>query len=162
MTRFSRRLPLALSVFALVALPACDSADGGSGNGVCGTSAVGTFTATLPGGTFTAKCVTGSFSSGVLSVGGNLGASQAGAQEQITLALPGAAVGKTIALGMGATATYAKVSGTDLSGTYAATSGTATVTAVSATAAKGTFAFTGRNNAGQTVQITGGSFDVTF
>lgn len=168
MTRFSRRLPIVLSLFALAALPACDASDGGTGNGVCGTSAVGTgsFTATTPSGTFTAKCVTGSFQSGTLSVGGNLGASGASAgvaQEQFTLALPGASAGRAIPLGLTAIATYARLTGAaDASNLYTATSGSATVTAVSATAARGTFSFTGRNNAGQTVQITGGSFDLTF
>lgn len=149
---------------ALLALPValtlagCDSTDGGGGSG-CGS---GTMTATVAGASFTAVCVTGQFTSGVLVVAGNLGASQGGAQEQINLSMPGATAGGSVSFGLGPTATYAKISGSDASQTYASTSGSAKITAVSATGAKGTFAFTGRNNAGATIVVANGSFDITF
>ena len=149
-------LPL-LTAISLT-LSACDATDDG-GNGGCGS---GTMTATVAGASFAATCVTGSFTSGVLTVGGNLGASQGGSQEQITIALPGAAAGSTVSLGMGPTATYAKINGTDVSQTYVATSGTVRIESMSASGAKGTFSFTGRNNAGQTISIASGAFDITF
>ena len=119
-------------------------------------------TATVGGASFAATCVTGSLTSGVLTVGGNLGASQGGTQEQITIALPGATAGGTVSLGMGPTATYAKIVGTDASQTYVATSGTVRVESMSASGAKGTFSFTGRNNGGQTISVASGAFDITF
>lgn len=154
-----RALPLGLALSTLMlATAGCDSSGDGGGGG-CGS---GTMTATIAGASFSATCVTGSFTSGTLAVGGNLGASQGGSQEQITLAMPGAAVGSTISFGFGPTATYAKIVGSDASQTYVATSGSARITAVSSTAAKGTFSFTGRTNAGQTIAVASGTFDITF
>lgn len=149
-------LPL-LTAISLT-LSACDATDDG-GNGGCGS---GTMTATVAGASFAATCVTGSFTSGVLTVGGNLGASQGGSQEQITIALPGATAGGSVSLGFGPTATYAKIVGTDASQTYVATSGTVRVTAVSASGATGTFSFTGRTNGGQTISVASGTFDIAF
>jgi len=161
-----RRL-LILGCLCLLPLVACDSNDGDGGANCGGTTGKGTFTATIPSGSFEARCLTGSFSSGVLSVGGNLGASASGGvlQEQITLAIPGAQAGRTYNFGSGPVATYTRVESsnpTNPNASYASTTGSVKVDAVSATAAKGTFSFTGRNNAGQTISISNGSFDVTF
>lgn len=153
-----RSAALPLLVCLALSASACDSTDDGGGAG-CGD---GTMTATIGGSSFAATCVTGSLTSGVLSVGGNLGASQGGSQEQITIALPGASAGGTMSLGMGPTATYAKINGTDVSQTYVATSGTVRIESMSASGAKGTFSFTGRNNGGQTISVASGAFDITF
>ena len=120
-------------------------------------------TATAAGASFEAVCIAGSLTNGVLSLGGieNLGSAGA-TQRQINLNVPSAAVG-TISLTPGL-ASYADVDdpANAAAGTYAGTGGTVTLEAVSATGASGTFSFTARTNAGATVQISGGAFDVTF
>lgn len=154
------RLTLPALLLVPLTLAACDASNDDDGDGAgCGS---GTMTATIGGASFSATCVTGSYTSGVLSVGGNLGASQGGSQEQITMALPGATAGSTVSLGMGPTATYARITGSDASQTYVATSGTVRVESMSASGAKGTFSFTGRNNGGQTISVASGAFDITF
>ena len=158
-------------LLVLLALPlaACDS--GGGGSAACaaaGISSTGTLTATAGGDAFEAVCVSGQVSGGSLSVVGLANLGEAGAtQRQINITVPNAAVGtaRISATGSGAIVTYAALDAsnpTDPSGLYTATSGSVTVEALSTTAARGTFSFTGRNNDGGQIQVSEGSFDVTF
>lgn len=158
------RIPLfyrILPVFLLsVTLLGCDSADdGGDDNGPGGG---GTLTATVGGASFSATTIVASFQSGVLSIGGNLGASQGGQQEQINLTVNGAAVGSfTFGIG-GAVGVYSKAESVTNIAAYTALSGTLTVSALDADGAEGTFSFQGRDNTGNTIQVSNGAFDVTF
>ena len=167
-------MPRFLLLLALVlTAPGC-SIFGGSGTSDCGSGALasGSLSATVAGDAFRAVCVQGQLSSGVLALGGNLGASEGGNQKQINLTVPSAQAGQTYEIGALGTVTLASYSEldisnpTDASGLYTAApgagSGSVTVDAVSASGARGTFAFTARNSAGQTVSVTAGSFDIEF
>lgn len=158
-----RRLPLFL-LLGLLPLAACDSAEtGGAACEAAGLSATGSLTARAGGESFTAACVSGSFSNGVLSLAGleNLDGSAGATQRQINLMIPGASTGtRTITVGL---ATYADVDlANPAAGMYTATTGTITIDEVSASGASGSFSFSARNNGGQTVQVSGGEFDITF
>lgn len=96
---------------------------------------------------------------GLTNIDGSAGASQ----RQINLTVIGSTPGEYAIGGVGAIATYADIDlANPAQGTYAGISGSVTLDAASATGASGSFSFQARNNAGQTVQVSGGEFDITF
>ncbi len=151
---------LALAVALLVPLAGCDSNSGGSTN----PASAGTLTATIDGSdSFDANLVQASSQGGVLSVVGIVNTGSGGAtQTQINLTVPGASAGTfNMSIG-GAIGTYFDGDGTDPNDAYASLSGTIVIDAFDASGASGTFSFDGSNNAGASVSVTDGAFDVTF
>ncbi len=152
---------LALILFLSASVVACDSDSGG--NDVSGENDLssGTVRAVAGGNAFDATTIIAQFENGVLAIGGNLGASQAGEQEQINLTLANASTGShSFGIG-GASGVYSKGSISSLQA-YAALSGTLNVTTLNDSGAAGTFSFTGRANDGTQIQISDGEFDVTY
>lgn len=147
---------LLVALFALT-LTACDS--GGSDDGGSGLDSAGTLKATVGGNSFDAVLVVTTFQSGVLSVTGNLGATQAGSNEQLSITLPNASTGShSFGIG-GAIGVWATGSLSALDG-YTALSGTLNITTLSSDRAVGTFSFSGQNNNGDQIQVSNGEFDV--
>lgn len=145
-------------LFVSLALTGCDS--GGSNDNDSGLPGGGTLSATVAGSSFTATTVTATNSSGVLAIGGNLGATSP--QRQINLTVNGAAAG-TYQIGIGgAIAVYSQGSSAADLVAYAALSGSVTIESFSGSGAKGTFNFSARANDGSTIQVTNGQFDVSF
>lgn len=146
-------------VFAILAisLTACDS--GGDGGDDSGLDSAGTLKATVAGEAFDAVLVVTTWQNGVLSVTGNLGATQAGSNKQLSITLNGASVGShSFGIG-GAIGVWATGSLSALDG-YTALSGTLNITSLSNDRAVGTFSFTGRNNNGDQITVSNGEFDV--
>ncbi len=148
---------LFVAIFALT-LTACDSGGDGDG-GDSGLDSAGTLKATVAGQSFDAVLVVTTWQNGVLSITGNLGATQAGSNEQLSITLNAASVGShSFGIG-GAIGVWATGSLTALDG-YTALSGTLNITTLSNNRAVGTFSFTGRNNNGDQIQVSNGEFDV--
>lgn len=153
------RFALILLVFSLV-VAGCDS--GGSNDNDSDLPNDGSLSATVGGSSFDATVVTATYESGVLGIGGNLGASQAGGQEQINLTVPNASAGThQFAIG-GAVGVYSKAESVTNVQAYAAMSGSITIDSIDENGARGSFEFTGRSNSGTSIEVTDGSFDVTF
>lgn len=160
---------LALLLALSLALVACDSTDdaGGEACAALGLTSTGSMTATAPGGSFRAACVTGQATGNSIALGGleNVDGSAGATQRQINISVFGASPGDYAVggAGLGAVVTYADVDlANPAAGTFAGTSGTVTVDEASPTGASGSFSFQARNNAGQTVTVSGGSFEITF
>ena len=152
-----RLIPILLLALTL---SACDSSDGGNDDD--GLSGGGTLSATVDGASFNATTIITTYQSGVLSIGANLGATQAGQQEQINLTVNGAAAG-TFAFGIGgAVGVYSKAESITNIKAYTALSGSLTISEMDDNGAKGTFSFQGRDNDANTIQVSNGQFDVTF
>lgn len=117
-------------------------------------------TAKIDGMAFSGSLSTlGTMTNGVLGISGTSNNSYT-----ISIAIPSAAV-QTFTIGLGASsATVSVATGVTADKLYSANiitgSGTITVTELSATRAKGTFAVVAQNNAGATVTVTEGMFDV--
>lgn len=159
MSSFLRLVPVLFLAFSLTA---CDSSDDGDDGDNGGLGGGGTLTASVAGASFNATTIIAGVQNGVLTIGGNLGASQGGQQEQINLTVNAAAVG-TFNFGIGgAIGVYSKAESiTDLTA-YTALSGSITISALDDNGAEGTFSFQGRGNTGTTIQVSDGVFDVTF
>jgi hypothetical protein len=160
------RLAFALPFF----LAGC-SVFGDFNDGDCGDGALsGTLTATAGGRSFSDVCLQGRFTGGTLAIGGTLGAHEGEQQGQIDLTVQGAQAGQTYAFGLGnpgLTAAYSELDANTPTAasrlfTAGAGSGSVTVLAVSASGASGTFRFTGVNDGGASLAVTGGRFEVEF
>lgn len=151
-----RLIPVLLLAFTL---SACDSSDSGNDGGL---EDGGTLSATVGGASFNATTVVTTYQSGVLAIGANLGATQAGQQEQINITVNGAAAG-TFSFGIGgAIGVYSKAESLTNINAYTALSGSLTISEMDDDGAKGTFSFQGRDNDANTIQVSNGQFDVTF
>ncbi|MEL6769980.1 MAG: hypothetical protein AAFP18_02815 [Bacteroidota bacterium] len=165
--RFSTLYALLLAFVALP-LAGCDSSDDGDGDGSnanCPNAASGTFTAQAGGSSFDAACIQVVNTSGVFNLTGieNFGQTGNSDQEFLSIVLTNAAVGQFSVGVLGAVVTYSETGANfDPNDAYTAISGSVNVTALSGSAATGTFSVTVRNNAGDQIQISSGSFDVTF
>lgn len=156
-----RLLPILMALFLVVA--GCDSNDdGGDGDDNQNPFGNGSMEATVDGNSFDAALVIGIFQNGIVSVTGNLGATQAATQEQINLTIPNASEGSfQVNPISGVSAVYATGSLTGADG-WVGMSGTITIDNLSDNGVSGTFSFTGQNNAQQTISVTGGEFSVAF
>jgi hypothetical protein len=124
----------------------------------------GTMTASVDGADFDATLtVQGTLDNGVFVVAGNNGNAQ-----QIQITLNGVSAAGTYQIGGSATnpnmglyvdGPSAEQSYTTIVGVG---SGTAEITELTDTSAKGTFSFNARNTAGDVVNVTDGSFEVSF
>lgn len=155
-----RILPVLLALFLVVA--GCDSNDDGDDGGNGNPFGNGTMEATVDGNSFDAAVVVGIFQSGVVSVTGNLGATNPGSQEQISITVPNAAEGTfQVSPISGISAIYATGNLTGADG-WVGVSGSITIDNLSDEGVSGTFSFTGQNNAQETISVTNGEFSAAF
>ena len=154
----------ALLLCLLLPLAACDSADD-SAAVECDAeyTATGALSGAVDGDPFDADCLAASVEFGVLSVAALEPPDADGPNSrQISLIVLGARVGANRL----SVAVLADVDlddpDTAAAGTYTSTDAAVTLDALSADGASGTFSFTARNNAGQTVRVSDGAFDVAF
>ncbi|MEL6445890.1 MAG: hypothetical protein AAF089_17285 [Bacteroidota bacterium] len=167
--RFSTLFALLLAFVALP-LAGCDSSDDGdSGDDAAGcptaNQASGTFTANAGGSTFDAVCIQVITDGGVFNITGieNVGQTGNSNQEFLSISITNAATGQ-YSPPFGAIVAYSRNqnASTDPNNTYAGLSGTVNLTEFTAGSAKGTFTVTVQNNNQDQIQISSGSFDVTF
>ncbi|MEM6784908.1 MAG: DUF6252 family protein [Bacteroidota bacterium] len=157
-----------LLAFAALPLAGCDSSsdDDSGSDASCppANQASGTFTATAGGSSFDAACIQVIVTGSTFSITGieNFGQTGTTAQEQINLNVFGASAGQ-YSLPLGGSFSYAiNQSGSVTPDTYGGVSGSITLTELTDTSAKGTFSFTGVNMSQNQIEVTSGSFDVTF
>lgn len=160
--RFSSLFALFLAFVALP-LAGCDSSDDNDDvDDAC--TASGTVEASIDGNAFDAACIVADINSGVFffSAIENVGQTGTSDQRQINVTIPNAGTG-TFSLNPinGNIAVYAEGDITGADG-FTAVSGTLQITTFSSGDVGGTFSFTGRNNAGDQVSVTSGSFSVQF
>lgn len=165
-----RSLTRAVALFFGLALlvAGCDSSENGENP-----NSDGTLTASVNGSSFSAALVTATGTTDVLAVAGvtNIDGSSGSNQRQLVISVAGPSVGThhTSMQNPGVVLTYIEGDPSNLA-TYVASgitgSGTVVISELSASGAKGTFEFTafrdGNPNSGDQVEVTNGSFDVTF
>lgn len=155
---------LLLSVLFVGGCDALSDAVDGAACEASGYADTGTVSATVGGTAYNTPCVRADEASGQVTVASVDGVVSDGGQRLLAVTAPTEVgtfeIGATTAAGVYTARAADPEQQADQ--TYAATSGSVTVSAVSATAITGTFAFTARTPAGETLEVTGGRFDVTF
>ncbi|WP_412069609.1 DUF6252 family protein [Rubrivirga sp. IMCC43871] len=159
-------LPAALLLSVLL-VSGCDTLSDAVDGAACAASGyadTGTVSATVGSASYSTPCVRAEEASGQVTVASLDNVVSDGGQRLLAVTAPTEVgtfeIGATTATGV----YTARAADPDQQAdqTYAATSGSVTVSSVSATTIVGTFAFTARTPAGETIEVTGGRFDLTF
>ena len=159
---------VAACLLLLLTLPACDEVSDAVDNAACqasGYADTGTVRATVDGDSFSGSCVSVETQGTTLTIAGADNVVSRNSQEIIAITFPTREIRSYDLVNDLVGATYAaRTEDADDQDreVYGAVDGTVRLDAVSETTASGTFSFTAQNLDGETVEVSGGRFDVTF
>ena len=159
---------VATCLLLLLTLPACDEVSDAVDNAACQASGYadsGSVRATVDGDAFSGTCVRVDARAGTLTVLGADNVVSQNSQEFISVTFPTTEIRSyTLGDGLAVASFTARTEDTDDQGeeVYAATGGTVRLDVATETSAQGTFSFTAQNASGETVEVEGGRFSVTF